>query len=264
VPRLPFQQLTAQAAPSIVDRETWLAACEDLLTREKAHTREGDAIAAARRRLPMTEIPSDVTVVGVDGSIPFVDAFEGRSQLIGYFHMWHDGKPWDQQCEGCTFFTAQAQRPAYLHSRDVTLAVFCQGTYPESRPYADFVENRLPWYSARDADALVAGRWFGFLACYLRFDDRVFETYWSTGRGTEAVAWSYALLDRTVYGRQETWEDSPEGWPQHFGTRGEQFRSAGRPTIQWSLTHTQVDPSLVVDEANATRRHEHTGGGCCD
>jgi len=62
------------------------------------------------------------------------------------------------------------------------------------------------------------------------------ETYWSTGRGTEAMAWSYALLDRTVYGRQETWEDSPERWPQDFGMRGEQFRAAGRPTIQWSVT----------------------------
>jgi Bacterial protein of unknown function (DUF899) len=97
VPELPFQHLTAQAAPSIVDRETWLAACDDLLTREKAHTREGDAIAAARRRLPMTEIPGDVTVVGADGRMPFIDAFEGRRQLVGYFHMWHDGKPWDQQ-----------------------------------------------------------------------------------------------------------------------------------------------------------------------
>ena len=76
----------------------------------------------------MTEVPADVTVVGADGRIPFVDAFEGRRQLVGYFHMWHDGKPWEQQCEGCTFFTAQVQRPAYLHSRDATLAVFCQGT----------------------------------------------------------------------------------------------------------------------------------------
>jgi predicted dithiol-disulfide oxidoreductase (DUF899 family) len=236
VPQLPVQQLTTHAVPSIVAREDWLAACDDLLTREKAHTREGDAIAAARRRLPMTEVPADVTVVGADGHIPFIDAFEGRRQLVGYFHMWHDGRPWEQQCEGCTFFTAQVQRPAYLHSRDATLAVFCQGTYAESRPYADFVENRLPWYSARDADVLLAGRSFGFLACFLRVDDRVYETYWSTGRGTEAMAWSYALLDRTVYGRQETWEDSPEGWPREFGTRGEQFRMSGRPTIQWSVT----------------------------
>ena len=166
MPQLPFQQLTTQAAPSIVDREELARRLRRLADPRKAHTREGDALAAARRRLPMTEVPADVTVVGADGRIPFVDAFEGRRQLVGYFHMWHDGKPWEQQCEGCTFFTAQVQRPAYLHSRDATLAVFCQGTYAESRPYADFVENRLPWYSARDADALLAGRSFGFLACF--------------------------------------------------------------------------------------------------
>ena len=175
-------------------------------------------------------------MVGVDGPMPFLEAFEGRRQLIGYFHMWHDGKEWDQPvCRVPRFFTAQTQRPAYLHSRDVTLAIFCQGTYADSRPYADFVENRLPLYSARDADGLVAGRPFGFIACYLRVGDRVYETYWSTGRGTEAMAWSYALLDRTVFGRQEIWEDSPEGWPHDIGTRGEQFRLAGRPTIQWTV-----------------------------
>ena len=148
--------------------------------------------------------------------------------------LWHDGKPWDP-CEGCTFFTAQAQRPAYLHSRDVTLAVFCEGTHAESRPYADFVENHLPWYSARDADTAgwVLVRFHRLLPPGRR---AVYETYWSTGRGTEPMAWSYALLDGTVYGRQEVWEDSPEGWPHEVGTRGEQFRIAGRPTIQWSVS----------------------------
>jgi predicted dithiol-disulfide oxidoreductase (DUF899 family) len=253
VPQLPFQQLTTQAAPSIVDRETWLAACDDLLTREKAHTREGDAIAAARRRLPMTEVPADVTVVGADGRIPFVDAFEGRRQLIGYFHMWHDGKPWEQQCEGCTFFTAQVQRPAYVHSRDATLAVFCQGTYAESRPYADFVENRLPWYSARDADALLAGRWFGFIACFLRIGDRVYESYWSTGRGTEAMAWSYALLDRTVYGRQETWEDSPEGWPREFGTRGGTVPDGWSTNDPVERDRSSAAGARVINDVKTTR-----------
>ena len=147
--RLPFVPLDARAAPKVVDRATWAAACDELLVREKANLRESDALAAARRRLPMTPVPHDVQVVGADGPVPLVNAFEGRRQLVGYFHMWHDGRLWDQQCEGCTFFTAQIQRPAYLHSRDVTLAVFCEGTYAESRPYADFVQNRLPWWSAR-------------------------------------------------------------------------------------------------------------------
>jgi predicted dithiol-disulfide oxidoreductase (DUF899 family) len=238
--RLPFTPVETSAAPDVVDRTTWAAACDALLVREKANLREADALAAARRRLPMTPVPRDVRVVGPDGPVPLVEAFEGRRQLVGYFHMWHDGQPWDAQCEGCTFFTAQVQRPAYLHSRDVTLAVFCQGTYEESRPYADFVQNRLPWWSAREADALVAGRDFGFLACFLRDGDDVYETWWTTGRGTEAMSWSYALLDRTVYGRQESWEDSPAGWPQPFGVDGSQFRTGGRPAIQWSVTDEPV------------------------
>ena len=94
----------------------------------------------------------------------------------------------------------------------------------------------MPWYSAHDArDELMAGRAFGFYACYLRDGDRVFETYWTTGRGTEAGANSYHLLDLTVYGRQEISEDSPEGWPQPIDpSAGDQFRTGDRPTSQWS------------------------------
>ena len=155
--RLPFTAIDNEAAPPVVDRATWQQQLDQLLVREKAHTREGDAISASRRRLPMTEVPADATVVGSDGEVPFLQAFEGRSQLIVYFHMWHDGNAWDQQCEGCTFFSAQVQRPAYLHSRDITLAVLTEGTYEESKPYADFVQNSLPWYSARGS-RLTAGR----------------------------------------------------------------------------------------------------------
>ena len=238
--RLPREPLDVRAAPEVVDRATWATVCEDLRVQEKANLRQSDALAAARRRLPMTLVPGDVEVVGPDGSVRLAEAFDGRRQLMGYFHMWHDGRPWEQQCEGCTFFTAQVQRPEYLHSRDVTLAVFCEGTYAESRPYADFVQNRLPWWSAREAEGLIAGRDFGFLACFLRDGDDVYETWWTTGRGTEAMAWSYDLLDRTVYGRQESWEDSPDGWPQPFGVEASQFRTAGRPTIQWSVTDQAV------------------------
>jgi predicted dithiol-disulfide oxidoreductase (DUF899 family) len=161
--------------------------------------------------------------------------FEGRRQLIAYFHMWHDGKPAAEQCEGCTFFTGHARELSYLHSRDVTYATFCHGPYEESARYRDFMGWEMPWYSARDAgDELLAGRGRdGFYVCYLRDGDRVFETYWTTNRGVEAGATSYHLLDLTVYGRQEKWEESPEGWPQPYDMRGEQFRTDGRPTPQW-------------------------------
>ncbi|MGH3479562.1 MAG: DUF899 family protein [Pseudonocardiaceae bacterium] len=101
--------------------------------------------------------------------------------------------------------------------------------------YRDFMGWDVPWYSAQDsADALLAGRRFAMLVCYLRHGDRVFETYWTSGRGFEAMAPRYDLLDMTVYGRQETWEDSPAGWPQRWRINGEQVRTNGRPTAQWS------------------------------
>jgi predicted dithiol-disulfide oxidoreductase (DUF899 family) len=223
------------ALPAVVDRVVWQSQLDDLLAREKAHTREGDAIAAARRRLPMVEVDPAVALIGPNGSISLLEVFEGRRQLIAYFHMWHSGQPAAAQCEGCTFFNGQVLELSYLHARDVTYATFCEGPYDESTRYRDFMGWDVPWYSAEDcADALLAGRRFGMQVCYLRHEDRVFETYWSSGRAAEALAPAYGLLDMTVYGRQETWEDSPTGWPQPFATTGEQFRSNGRPTAQWS------------------------------
>jgi predicted dithiol-disulfide oxidoreductase (DUF899 family) len=227
--------LDAAPAPAVVDRAAWQASLDELLIREKAHTREGDAIAAERRRLPMVEVDATTPLTGARGVVTLLDTFEGRRQLLVYFHMWHDGRPLERQCEGCTFFNGQVRELSYLHSRGVTYATFCQGSYEESVAYRDFMGWDGPWYSARDsAEQLLAGRWFGMQVCYLRQGARVFETYWSSGRAAEALAPSYGLLDMTVYGRQETWEDSPGGWPQPFATNGDQFRSNGRPTAQWS------------------------------
>jgi predicted dithiol-disulfide oxidoreductase (DUF899 family) len=226
---------SAWPLPPVVDRATWQAELDDLLVREKAHTREGDAVAAARRRLPMVEVDASVTVIGPNGPVTLLDVFEGRRQLSVYFHMWHDGMTAEHQCEGCTFFNGQVRELAYLHSRDVTYATFCEGPYEESVRYRDFMGWDVPWYSARDsAEQLLVGRGFGANVSYVRDGDRVFETYWTTGRGAERVAASYALLDMTLYGRQESFEDSPAGWPQRFVNDGGQFRTNGRPTSQWS------------------------------
>jgi predicted dithiol-disulfide oxidoreductase (DUF899 family) len=223
------------ALPPVADRAAWQAELDELLVREKAHTREGDAIAAARRRLPMVEVDPAVPLTGARGPVPLLEVFEGRRQLIAYYFMWHEGQPAAGQCEGCTFFNGQVRELSYLHSRDVTFATFCEGPYEESARYHDFMGWEMPWYSAQDsADKLLAGRWFGMQVCYLRDGDRVFETYWSSGRAGEVYAPSYGLLDMTVYGRQETWEKSPAGWPKPFDGRGDQFRQGGRPTAQWS------------------------------
>ncbi len=233
----PAAATNAPRLPAAVDRATWQAELDTLLVREKAHTREGDAIAATRRRLPMVGVDPTIPLLGPHGSVPLLEVFEGRRLLIVYFHMWHTGQPASAQCQGCTFNTGQVRELSYLHSRDVTYATFCEGSYEESIRYRDFMGWEMPWYSAQDsADALLAGRDFGMLVCYLRDGDRVFETYWSTGRGNEVLGNSLLMLDRTVYGRQEPWEDSPAGWPQPFGSEtpmSGQFRLDGRPIAQW-------------------------------
>jgi predicted dithiol-disulfide oxidoreductase (DUF899 family) len=232
--------------PRAVDRATFQAELDKLRMREKAHTREGDAIAAARRRLPMVEVDGSLSLTGPGGPVTLLDSFEGRQLLIAYYFMWYAGKPAPEQCEGCTWVTTQVGELSYLHSRDITYAVFCQGPYDEGARYRDFMGWDMPWYSAQDSvDALLVGRQVGLfhLVCYLRDGDRVFETYWTTRRGAEALDNSYALMDLTVYGRQEQWEDSPAGWPQRrTNTRTDGGAPdwppvgagpGGRPTAQW-------------------------------
>ncbi len=245
----------APGLPEVADRATFQAELDALRVREKAHTREGDAIAAARRRLPVVEMDPSIPLTGPYGPLTLLDAFEGRRQLIAYYFMWWDGHPAAEQCEGCTWVTTQVTELSYLHSRDITYAVFCQGPYDESIRYRDFMTWGIPWYSAQDSlDALLTGRRIGrmHLVCYLRDGDRVFETYWTTLRGVEEMDYSYALMDLTVYGRQEPWEDSPPGWPQRCSnTRTDagppdwppvSAWPGGRPIAQW--------PRLAAGRAN--------------
>jgi predicted dithiol-disulfide oxidoreductase (DUF899 family) len=223
--------------PATVDRAAFQAELDRLRIREKAHTREGDAIAAARRRLPMTEVDALVTVTGPSGPVTLLEAFEGRRQLIAYYFMWWDGHPAAEQCEGCTWVTTQVTELSYLHSRDITYAVFCQGPFAESIRYRDFMGWDVPWYSAQESlDTLLTGRHVGrmHIVCYLRDGDRVFETYWTTLRGVEEMDYSYALMDLTVYGRQESWEDSPPGWPQQCSNTRTSAGAPGWPPVpEW-------------------------------
>ena len=184
--------------------------------------------------------------------------------------MWHTGHPAAEQCEGCTWVTCQVTELSYLHSRDITYAVFCQGPYGESIRYRDFMGWDMPWYSAQDSiGALLAGRQLNrmHIVCYLRDADCVFETYWTTLRGVEAMDYSYALMDLTVFGRQEEWEDSPEGWPR----RGHATRTSGgapdwpplwewpggRPTSQWPRLEAGCSDDLATTGADPPSPPEH-------
>ena len=122
--------------------------------------------------------------------MPLLDVFEGRRQLFVYFHMWHDGKPAADQCEGCTFFNGQVRELSYLHSRDVTYATFCQGPYEESVavPRLHGLGRAVVLGPRLAATRCSPGAGSACKVCYLRDGDRVFETYWTTGRGAEAMA----------------------------------------------------------------------------
>lgn len=274
--------MDSTAMPPIVDRDTFTSRLEELRIREKAHTREGDAIAAQRRRLPMVEVDGTLPLTGPAGTVTLLDTFEGRRQLLAYYFMWYPGRTAAEQCEGCTWATSQVGELSYLHSRDITFAVLCQGRntvdagtedpYEATVKYRDFMGWQLPWYSAYNSlDQLLIGRQPGLfnLACYLRDGDRVFETYWTTGRGGEAMDNSYALMDLTPYGRQEAWEDSPEGWPQEASyTRTldgpptwtpVRNRAEGRPIAQWSRLAAGFGDQLSAEPA----ADHASGGGCC-
>src|SRR5580658_9522963 len=161
----PASAAKAGSLPAIVDRDTFQTELDQLRDREKAHTHEGDAIAAARRRLPMVGVDANLALIGPGGSLTLLEAFEGRRQLIAYYFMWHAGHPAAEQCEGCTWVTTQVDELSYLHSRDITYAVFCQGPYEASIRYHDFMGWNVPWYSAEGAslDELLVGRHVGMM-----------------------------------------------------------------------------------------------------
>jgi Bacterial protein of unknown function (DUF899) len=168
--------------PPVVDQETWQAARDELMTREKAHMREGDAIAAARRRLPMMEIDATVEVTGTDGPVPFIDLFQGRDVLLVHKHMWHDGIPIEGQCMGCTINTWHIQRSAvYLNARGVSFAVLTEGPWEEVARFVEFMGYTEPWYSVRGL-AWPVGDDMGPVACFLRDGDKVFLTYATVSR----------------------------------------------------------------------------------
>jgi predicted dithiol-disulfide oxidoreductase (DUF899 family) len=138
----------------------------------------------------MVEMDPAIALIGPRGQVTLLDAFEGRRQLIAYYFMWNPSRPAAEQCEGCTWCNTQVAGPSYLHDRDITYAVFCQGPYNESIRYHDFMGWDMPWYSAHASlGALLVGRQIGLLhlVCYLRDGDRVFETYWTTRRGVAAM-----------------------------------------------------------------------------
>jgi predicted dithiol-disulfide oxidoreductase (DUF899 family) len=201
--------------PKLVDQETWAEALAEHRTREKELTRRVDALAADRRELPMVEV-GPYTLRGEGGEVSLPELFEGRSQLITYHFMWNPGAP--DQCPGCTFFSSHIGTLEPLHAKDTTFAVVTVGAWDEAKAYRDRFGWTMPWYSSADSPFgadMGAGPGGGFgINVFIRDGDRVFRTYHTNGRGSEPFVNSWALLDLTPYGRQESWQETPAGRPQ--------------------------------------------------
>jgi predicted dithiol-disulfide oxidoreductase (DUF899 family) len=198
-----------------VDAQTWQRQLDELRVREKAATRELDAIAAQRRRLPMVKMP-EYTLEGEDGPVRLADVFGGMSQLIVYSHMWFEGKEW--QCPGCTGFTAEFTRLEFLEDYDARFVVVTQGPIDEALAYKRKVGNTMTWYSTASSPfgtEIGAPPGGGFAVnVFLRDGDTVYRTWHTNGRGTEQLSYSFGLIDLLPYGRREDWQDSPDGWPK--------------------------------------------------
>ena len=204
--------------PPIVSPQEWDAARAGLLVKEKALTRARDALAAERRRMPRMAVETDYAFEGPDGRVSLLDLFAGRRQLIVYRFFFEPGvKGWPERgCPGCSMVGDQVAHPAHLNARDTTLVFVSRAPQPDIERWKTRMGwEDIPWYTLTDdfdADFGV-GEWHGTNA-FLREGDEIFRTYFIDARGDEAMGSTWTYLDITALGRQEAWEDSPDGYPQ--------------------------------------------------
>jgi predicted dithiol-disulfide oxidoreductase (DUF899 family) len=203
--------------PPVVSPEEWKAAHAELLVKEKEHTRAGDALAAERRRMPRQAVSKDYRFEGPDGEVSLLDMFEGRSQLIVYRFFFDPGvHGWPERgCPGCSFGADQVAHLAHLNARDTTLAYASRAPQEEIVRLREEMGWEVPWYTITDDWDRDFGvdEWHGHNV-FIREGDEVFRTYFVDKRGDETLGTTWSYLDITPLGRQEKWEDSPEGYPQ--------------------------------------------------
>jgi predicted dithiol-disulfide oxidoreductase (DUF899 family) len=209
--------------PTIVSPEEWKAEREKLLVEEKALTKARDAMAAKRRRMPWMAVEKDYRFEGPSGSASLLDVFEGRRQLIVYRFFYapdittfaEGGSYPERACVGCSMVADQVAHLAHLNARDTTLAFVSRAPQAEIQGLKKRMGWDIPWYTITDdfdADFGV-DEWHGHNS-FVRNGDRIYRTYFVDNRGDEALGSTWSYLDITALGRQEEWEDSPEGYPQ--------------------------------------------------
>ena len=221
--------------PVIVSAQEWEAARQRLLVKEKELTRARDALAAQRRRMPWLAVDEEYAFDGPAGRVRLLDLFEGRRQLIVYRAFFEPGVfGWpDHACRGCSMVADQVAHVAHLNARDTTLA------FVSRAPQADIARVKarmgwnMPWYTMTDRFDADFGvdQWHGTNA-FIRDGARVYRTYFVNNRGDEVMGGTWAYLDLTALGRQEQWEDSPEGYPQ-------------TPAYTWWNWHDEYDEAAA-------------------
>jgi predicted dithiol-disulfide oxidoreductase (DUF899 family) len=224
-------------APIVSQRE-WSAALEQLRAKEKQATRARDALAAERRRLPRVRIEKAYVFQGPDGKATLLDLFEGRRQLLLYHFMF--GPSQTAGCPGCSMVVDQICHLAHLHARNTSFALVSRAPIERIEAYRKRMGWTIPWYSSFGTDfnpdfgvgpesprpdQHQDGETFG-LSGLIREGEEIQRSYFTSGRGVEALGSVWTLLDLTPWGRQEIWEDSPEGTPQ-------------TPPYQWWRRHDE-------------------------
>jgi predicted dithiol-disulfide oxidoreductase (DUF899 family) len=225
-----------QPLPSIVSESEWRAARQALLAREKDLTHARDALAAERRRLPMARVEKEYVFLGPEGNVSLRDLFAGRRQLLLYHFMFAPGvHGWPAAgCPGCSMFVDNIGQftPVHLQARDISLALVSRAPLANIQAYRQRMSWPHRWVSSEGNTFNVdyglttqEGEGHG-LSVLLRDGAEIFRTYFTSARGSEGLGNVWGFLDATPFGRQETWEDSPPGWPQ-------------TPPYQWWRRHDE-------------------------
>jgi predicted dithiol-disulfide oxidoreductase (DUF899 family) len=244
------QTEVSMKTPPIVSAQDWETARQQLLVKEKELTHARDAMAAQRRRMPWTAVEKKYEFEGPKGKVSLLDLFEGRPQLVVYRAFFEpDVFGWpDHACRGCSLGADQVSHLSHLNVRDTTLAYASRGPQADIQRLKARMGWEIPWYTITDSFDVDFGvdEWHGHNVFFRDSDNRIFRTYFINNRGDEAMGSVWSYLDLTPLGRQEEWEDSPEGYPQ-------------TPPYRWWNWHDEygvsaTDPrwDKVVDNALVT------------
>lgn len=244
--------------PPIASPQAWEEAHRKMLLKEKAHTRVRDALAAERRRMPWMEVAKDYVFEGPEGKASLFDLFAGRRQLIVYRAFYEPGVyGWPEHaCRGCSMVADQVAHLSHLNARDTTLVFISRA------PQADIVKLKarmgwtMPWYTITDSFDADFGvdEWHGHNV-FFRDGDRLFRTYFIDNRGDEQMGGTWNYLDITPLGRQEVWEDSPEGYPQtppyKWWDWNDSYVEGAAPDKRWVEVSDASEVAMRSDDGSA-------------